>query len=610
MRVTWVPALVSLIALIGSTSAAPIVLLDESRLVVFRVPDPHGQIAEMGVGANPGYRILPWESGDLYQRYKFPACAYWVPYFSLLSYQDAYGRIHVFPAVTRGSPLDIMGVADNVREYLSTATPIEVNLITGSPDPLELARTLGYEHLVLIVAEYDPLAISSALALKWSAVHDLLRREPGVPPEKVGVAVVLMARVTITDHTETRDMLIPLIPGAHVVNPASPFTWQGVESDPFFNLFRSADLIVVVYESKDEAFLNEARMVFGDSAIYVPASSEITAEAPAVVFNVPRGGSSWRTARMFEPWPSSLYLGALFGLPIAWMAEDLRLTGCRWEGVVLVPPPAEQAMYWDITTMLTTVLPTLLESTPHPFISYMTLTDRWNNSIQVGTLGFYGALPCLGYYPWDLIGVDLTTTTLLLSDLGFPLTTYNMVPEGEGKELGWGLVGPYLVIFEGPKGTPLVHTWYSLTKGFCEWVSQEHVPDQLMDTEMISVGLEGVFALAKAEVLGSVDEVLKNQDYRYTVFFGYPVPPERLSKAVKFDADAPNYHYTVVIGRVPGPEPECPFLLAQSDDVYAILALEPPRRYIGPDVGPRPVRRVTRVWLVPVPPLRSRRSSH
>jgi len=617
LRSPWILALALLITLIGSTSATPTVLLDESHLVVFKVPDVNGQVAEKGVGDNPGYRVPPGDSGN-YSNYTFPACAYWVPYFSLLSYEDADGRIHVFPAVTRGSPLGVMGIADHViNEVLPSSPRVDVDLSSGTPNPLELFMTLGYNHLVLIVSEYDPLAISSALALKWKAVEDLRRRLPEAAehPEKVGVVIALMARATVISPTETKDVLIPLVPGAHVINPASPFAWQGVENDPFYRLCVNSDLIVVVYST--EAFREEARLVFGDDAIYVRASSDITAGAPAVIFNVPRR-ESWRRAQTFEPWPSSLYLGALYGLPIAWAAEDLRLTGYRWEGVILVTPRSDEGLYWDITSEFTEVLPEILEANPHIFISYMTLTDPWNNSTQVGVPNFYAALPCLGYYPWDLSGVDLTTSTLLFDLKDYLVVTYNRIPEGNDQELGWGLVGPYAVVFEGPKGRPLILTWYALASGFCEWAWNRYlgfgrIPDQLYDVEAVVVGLEGVFALAKGLILGDINNALSNKDYRFTVLFGYPVRSWETEARIQFDADAPNRHYTVIMGRGDSPVPDVPFMLAQSSDVYAILTLEPLRTDTGPDVLPNStVRRWVWgpwVWWTLVPLSRSRRSS-
>ncbi|WP_457620552.1 hypothetical protein [Methanopyrus sp.] len=612
----WISALALLITLIGSTSAAPTVILDDSHLVVFKIPQPNDQTAERGAGENPGYRLPPGEDSGAYADYKYPACAYWVPYFSLLSYEDSEGRVHVFPAITRGSGVEVFGIADNVINHLSSSIRVEVNLTSNPPSSLlDLYRKLGYHHLVLIVSEYDPMAISSALALKWKVVNELCRRSPGVRPEDVGVVIVFMARATVVSRTETKDVLIPLIPGACVINPINPFTWRGVEEDPFYQLYLDSDLIVVVYET--EAFRNEAELVFGDKAIYVKASPDIIAGAPAVIFNVPRR-ESWRRARIFEPWPSSLYLGALYGLPIAWAAEDLRFTGYNWEGVIIVTPPAEGSMYWDITSLLTEVLPTILEANPHVFISYMSLTDPWNHSIQVGTFGFHGALPCLGCYPWDLSGVNLTTSTLLFSCRNLLIITYDRIPEGENTELGWGVVGPYEVVFEGPRDTPLILTWYALTTGFCEWAYNMYrgfgrIPDQLRDAEVVTVGLEGLFALAKGLILGGINQVARDRDYRFVLFFGYPVLRWRTSDRIEFDVNAPNRHYTVIMGRGGGPVPDVPFVLAQSGDVYTILTLEPFRTDTGPDVNPSTTvgRRVKVPWAVwaPVPLPRSRRSS-
>ncbi len=592
-------------------------ILDDSNLIVFKVPRPNDQIADRGVNENPGYRLPPGENPEAYVNYKYPACTYWVPYFSLLSYQDSEGRIHVFPAVTRGSGIEVLGISDSVINYLSSSIRVEVDLSSGSPNPLDFCHQLGYSHLVLIVSEYDPLAISSALALKWEAVREFCKTSPGTSPEDVGVAMVLMARATLTYPDETKDMLIPLVPGAHVINPADP--WNGVSEDPFHQLWSSSELTLVVYST--EAFKNEVQRIAEKcglkNVVYVKASPDIIARAPAVIFNVPRR-ESWRKARIFEPWPSSLYLGALYGLPIAWAAEDLRFAGYNWEGVVIVTPPAEGSMYWDITSLFTEVLPTILEANPHVFISYMSLMDPWNHSMQVGTFGFYGALPCLGCYPWDLSGVNLTTSTLLFDCRDVLIITYNKMPENRNTELGWGVVGPYEVVFEGSRDTPLILTWYALTTGFCEWAYNmyrefDRIPDQLRDTEVVTVGLEGLFALAKGLILGGINQVAENRDYRFLVLFGYPVLRWKTSDKIEFDVNAPNRHYTVIMGRGGGPVPDVPFVLAQSDDVYTILTLGPFRTDIGPDVSPSAtVRRRVEVpwaaWWVPVLLPRLRRS--
>ncbi len=561
-------------------------ILDESHLVVFKVPTPSDQIAE---------------------KYKFPACVYWVPYFSLLSYTDSEGRIHVFPAITRGSPLDVMGIADNVFRALPSSARIDVDLSHGY-DPLDLSRSLGYDHLITIVSEYDPMAISSALALKWDAVRELLKRSHDVDPSKVGVVVVFMARATVTSPEAVKDVLIPLVPGANVINPAGP--WQDIpdpQHDPFYRLYANSDLVIVVY--KTEAFRNLAVMVFGDDAVYVRASSRIMSGAPAVIFNVPRR-ENWRQARMFEPWPSSLYLGALYGLPIAWAAEDLRLEGCRWEGVIIVGPPAEDAMYYDTTSEFTSVLPEILGADQHVFLSYMTLTDQWNNSIQVGAPNFYAALPCRGFYPWDLLGIDLTTSTLLFNS-GYLLSTYNLI-RSDDNWFGWGLVGPYAVSFEVTKGDPLAYTWYALASGFCEWAwdwysSFGRIPDQLYDVEVVVVGLEGIFALARGLILGGVENALHYEKYRFVVFFGYPVSSRKTADVIQFEVNAPNRHYTVIMGRGNGRVPTVPFMLAQSGDVYAILTLQPLPSNPSP-INNDGINRVVPIWIF-VPLLRSHRLS-
>ncbi|WP_456434896.1 hypothetical protein [Methanopyrus sp.] len=587
MNGKWVLPLALLITLIGSTSAAPTVILDESHLVVFKVPKPRDQITEKD---------------------KFPACVYWVPYFSLLSYTDSEGRIHVFPAVTRGSPLDVMGIADNVFRALPSSARIDVDL-SHDYDPLDLSRWLGYDHLITIVSEYDPMAISSALALKWDAVRELLKRSHDVDPSKVGVVVVFMARATVTSPEAVKDVLIPIVPGANVINPAGP--WQDIpdpQRDPFYRLYANSDLVIVVY--KTEAFRNLAVMVFGDDAVYVRASSRIMSGAPAVIFNVPRR-ENWRQARMFEPWPSSLYLGALYGLPIAWAAEDLRLEGCKWEGVIIVGPPAEGTMYYDITYEFTSVLPEILGADQHVFLSYMTLTDQWNNSIQVGTPNFYAALPCCGFYPWDLSGIDLTTSTLLFNS-GYLLSTYNNLILSGDHWFGWGLVGPYTVLFEVTKGDPLAYTWYALASGFCEWAwdwysSFGRIPDQLYDVEVVVVGLEGIFALARELILGGVENALHYEEYRFEVFFGYPVPSRKTADVIQFEVNAPNRHYTVIMGTGNGRMPTVPFMLAQSGDVYAILTLQPLPSNPSP-INNDGINRVVPIWIF-VPLLRSHRLS-
>ncbi|WP_088335382.1 hypothetical protein [Methanopyrus sp. KOL6] len=619
MNGKWVLPLALLITLIGSTSAAPTVILDESHLVVFKVPTPSDQIAEKGLFDKPGYSIPCRDEKDKekyeeeYANYRFPACVYWVPYFSLLSYMNSEGRIHVFPAVTRGSPLDVMGIADNVFRALPSSARIDVDLSHGY-DPLDLSRSLDYDHLITIVSEYDPMAISSALALKWDAVRELLKRSHDVDPSKVGVVVVFMARATVTSPEAVKDVLIPLVPGANVINPAGP--WQDIpdpQDDPFYRLYANSDLVIVVY--KTEAFkvlfdeFNDAVGFSGD-VVYVRASSRIMSGAPAVIFNVPRR-ENWRQARMFEPWPSSLYLGALYGLPIAWAAEDLRLEGCRWEGVIIVGPPAEGAMYWDITSEFTSVLPEILGADQHVFLSYMTLTDQWNNSIQVGTPNFYAALPCCGFYPWDLSGIDLTTSTLLFNS-GYLLSTYNLILSDD-HWFGWGLVGPYVVSFEGTKrGDPLAYTWYALASGFCEWAwdwysSFGRIPDQLYDVEVVVVGLEGIFALARGLILGGVENTLHYEKYRFGVFFGYPIPSRKTPDVIQFEVNAPNRHYTVIMGRGNGRIPTVPFMLAQSGDVYAILTLQPLPSNPSP-INNNGINRVVPIWIF-VPLLRSHRLS-
>ncbi len=560
---------------------------------------------------------------DVYSAY--PRSLYWLPYFSLLSYLDARGRLYVIPAA-----------ADSVLRYsvlkaIQRRAPgilvmrLQLTDPSRMPSVVDFASKLGYTHLITVIAEFDPLALSSALALKWRLVEEYCRKT-GTDPVTVGVAIVVvgtsMARVKLTGPdgseigTEHVTVLAPILPHAAVID-VTDLDPERCPPPQFLDNFDqllvggegiTVDEIVVVYRS--DAFreylerylkwLSRAEPALkGKDVRYVRALPDLLRDSFAAVLSPPgtpgqrgqgaQGGGE--AVQHFYPWPAAVYLAAVYGIPIVWMTRDVQAEGTRWEGFLFVwGPKPQNGRYWDFTTEFTQVVPGLLQpgsrgaqgqgvaTPPTTLISYATLVDGRGNSVQVGAPVYLFSLPCLAAYPWDLVAVDLNTSTLAFARLGVLATRFHVFVHKTYEEV-IALCGPYLVIAEcEPAGTRIMEAWKSLLIRLLDRAERDVGFRRLLrDVGAVGPGLNLAMALIKGHYLGDVRRVIEaatggERHFRYGNFFGLALSGgETRIEPLTVEFDGLDEHFRVLIGRGDPPRVTGPCLQAQVCDVYAVL---------------------------------------
>ncbi|MEO2241103.1 MAG: hypothetical protein ABGY09_03440 [Euryarchaeota archaeon] len=562
------------------------------------------------------YRLVDVDSA-------YPKPLYWLPYFSLLSYLDARGRLYVIPAAA--SPYLRHSVLKAIQRRAPGILVMRLPLTDPSemPSVVDFAAKLGYTHLITVIAEFDPLALSSALALKWQLLEEYCRKT-GLDPVTVGVVIVAVgtssARVKLTGPggseigVEYVTVMAPILPNAAVID-VTDLDPEQCPPPQFLDNFDqllvggegiTVDEIVVVYRS--DAFreylerylrwLSKAEPTLKGKAVrYVRALPDILRGSFAAVLSPPGtagrrglGAQGWGEAvQHFYPWPAAVYLAAVYGIPIVWMTRDVQAEGVRWEGFLFIwGPKPQNARYWDFTTEFTQVIPRLLQTgpglgqgataPPTTLLSYATVVDGRGNSAQVGAPVYLFSLPFLAAYPWDLIAVDLNTSTLALMRLGALATRLSEFVHGAYEEV-IALCGPYLVIAEcEPAGTRIIEAWKAFLTRLLDRAERDVLFRRLLrDVRAVGPGLNLAMELIKGHYLRDVRRVIESTtgsetNFRSVVFFGLALSGgETRTEPLAVEFDGLDEHFRVLIGRGDPPRVSGPCLQAQVCDVYTVL---------------------------------------
>ncbi len=553
---------------------------------------------------------------------------YWLPYFSLLSYMDAQGRIHVIPA--SADPWLRYPVLKAVRQRCPGITVVRLGLRNAGemPDVVDFAAKLGYSRLITILAEYDPLALSAALALKWRLVEEYCR-EAGVDPATVGVVVtavaLTMARVRVenpADETVDRryvTVLAPLLPNAAVIDVTDldPRESAGPQFlDNFDRLLvgdREVDVVKVVVVYSSDLFRGYLERYFEwllgnvpgfrrEKIVFVRASADVIRGSFAVVLSppqIPGGEGSPREREVVEhffPWPATMFLAAVYGIPVLWMTRDVQPEGVRWEGLILIwAPKPSGGWYWDFETEFTLTLPSLLAEmtgqdtgrggravSPTTLLSYATLIDHRGNAVQVGAPAYLFSLPCLGLYPWDLSAIDLNTAAVAFQDLGILVNYFHILrqePGGGHELLLTALCGPYGIVAEADAaGTRIMTAISRLVRGLIDRArSSPELRSLLRDVQAVGVGLNLALTLIKGHYFGDVRRVVEavtggEVHFRFGAFFGLALSRGGTrTEPVVIDFDGIDERFRVIIGRGRAPRVTGPCLQAWVCDIYTVL---------------------------------------